>query len=154
MQFIKVGLIGCTLGVLVAMADEPKTVAKQAFSGFQERTNLVISNEKDWQQVWDKLNLKVTPKPERPNIDFKKESLLLVTQGQQTTGGYAITVVSVEADTNKPNAFRAVVEETKPAAGAMRIMSLTAPFHLVLLPCPNAQVQVQYRDKGSPKPGQ
>src|SRR5688572_22708155 len=64
-----------------------RTIAKAAFSGIQEPCQVVITNAADWEKLWSRHNVKTEPKEPVPNVDFEKESVLVVAQGQKRSGG-------------------------------------------------------------------
>jgi hypothetical protein len=123
-------------GAAVAFAAEGndariKVIAKGAFSGIQEPKQLVISNQTQFAEIWQKHNARNEPKKPAPAIDFSKESVLFVSLGQKRTGGYAVQVSDVQ---KKDGQTEIIVQTTSPKAGAMQIQALTAPFAIVAVP--------------------
>ena len=116
-------LLGC---VAPGPAGAPiRNLAKGAFSGIQEPKQEVIKDKATWQGIWTQ-HAKAGEKI--PEADFTKEMVLLVTMGQQRTGGYAIEIVRVELAGDR---LRISVKRTSPPPDAMTIQALTAPFQIV-----------------------
>src|SRR5688572_10830682 len=128
---VTVSLIFLMSGDLASAAEnskpEMRTIAKGTFSGIQEPSELVITNKTQWREVWAKSSKRVPPEP-TPEIDFSKESILLVSMGKKNSGGYAVTIDSVE---RKGEIIIARVIRKSPPEGAITIQALTAPFHIV-----------------------
>ncbi len=115
---------------------EPKSyslrnLTKGAFSGITEARQEVITNRNAWERVWAKHAVRSSPPQKLPEIDFRKEMVIVATLGQKTTGGYAIEIVSVVEAADR---LQITVKNTTPRPGAMTIQALTAPFHFVAVP--------------------
>jgi hypothetical protein len=105
-----------------------RTIAEGAFSGITQARQEVIKDQAAWSKLWRQHNRKAQPAGKVPEIDFAKEMVLVVTMGQQRTGGYAIEIVKVESAKGR---LRISVNHQSPPPGAMVIQVLTAPFHMV-----------------------
>jgi hypothetical protein len=105
-----------------------RTIAEGAFSGITQARQEVIKDKAAWRKLWNQHNLKGQAVSKIPEIDFAKEMVLVVTMGQQRTGGYAIEIVKVESAKGR---LRISVNHQSPPPGAMVAEVLTAPFHMV-----------------------
>jgi len=105
-----------------------RTIAEGAFSGITRARQEVIKDKAAWGKLWKQHNRDAQPAGEIPEIDFAKEMALVVTMGQQRTGGYAIEIVKVESAKGR---LRISVSHQSPPPGAMVTDALTAPFHMV-----------------------
>lgn len=114
-------------------ADDGKlrTIAKGAFSGVQEQTFQVITNDAQWKDIWRKHSALKKPVTAAPEIDFDKESVVFAALGQKRTGGYAIEVVRVETAGAKTEVL---LRTRAPAPGGFQLQALSAPFHIVAVP--------------------
>ncbi len=65
-----------------------------------------------------------------PEIDFNEEMILVVFQGEKSTGGYGIEINKI---VEKENAIEVLVIETLPGYGCMVTEALTSPYHIVKL---------------------
>ena len=65
---------------------------------------------------------------------------MFVSMGKKNTGGYAISIQSVEKG---DSGVVAKVVKKSPLQGAMTIQSLTAPFHIVAIPKTEGKVKFE-----------
>jgi hypothetical protein len=130
--------LGTIAGLLLIMSFAPamaesmpmRTLAQGAFGGIQLPKREVIKDAAAWEKLWAQ-HAAPTRGGERPQVDFSKEMVILVTMGRQTTGGYAIEITKVEPDREH---LRIMIKRTSPPPDAMTIQALTAPFHIVAVP--------------------
>jgi hypothetical protein len=121
-------IIGMLLVGMTAFAEEVKTIGKGAFGAIDQPLQVVVTNKTQWTELWAKHTADKLPKPEPPEIDFNKNSVVFVSAGRKTTGGYTIEVSDVRRSKDKTE----IVVTTKgPKEGALTIQALTAPFHIV-----------------------
>lgn len=120
--------LGMLLVGMTAFAEEIKTIDKGAFGAIDQPLKLVVTNKTQWTELWGKHNANKLPKPEAPEIDFNKKSLIFVSAGRKTTGGYTIEIIDVRRSKDK---VEVVVSTKGPKEGALTIQALTAPFHIV-----------------------
>ena len=102
-----------------------------SFSGIHERRRLIIRKEADWEAFWDDFTATVSPKPDRPDVDFSRHMVIAATMGQQSSGGYSI---SVEQVAEKDGTLYAAVQEVLPGVGCLATTALTAPAVAVSVP--------------------
>lgn len=105
-----------------------ETIAKNYYSGHNERKDYVIKEISEWRSLWDIVNAGVTPKPALPIIDFDDETVIAVFQGVHSTGGYSIEIVEI---LEKANSLEVTVKETSPSSGSNVTQAFTQPFHIV-----------------------
>lgn len=108
-----------------------RLLAKGNFSGFPEAKQEVIQTKADWERAWAKLSVRVKDADKVPVVDFSKEMVILVTLGQQRTGGYSIEITKVEEAGGK---LRISVQRREPDPGALVLQVITAPFHALAVP--------------------
>ncbi len=111
--------------------DKIRSIAKGAFTGFQEQTNLVVTNETQWAAVWQKHSIQASPAKALPKIDFEKETVLFAAAGQKRSGGYSVEISRVEEVDGKTVV---TITTRTPKPGGFTIQSLTTPFHIVAVP--------------------
>ena len=121
-------LLGVLLVGMTVFAEEIRTIGKGAFSAIDQPLQVVVTNKTQWAELWAKHTANKLPKPEPPEIDFGKNSLIMVTAGRKNTGGYMIDVTDVRRSKDKTEI---VVASKGPKEGALTIQALTAPFHIV-----------------------
>lgn len=104
------------------------TVDRGTHSAIQQAGYRVIEDNQRFAALWAELYRTRRPEPPMPDIDFEREIVVAVFQGQQPTGGYAVEVEAVQRIGR-----RAVVHvaQTAPEPDDMVTMALTSPYHLV-----------------------
>ncbi len=80
----------------------------------------VVTDPKSFQAAW-----KARGRGEPPEVDFTRHTVLLVDMGMRNTGGYAVTISSVE---RKDGKVVATVHSTAPGPGDMVTQALTSPW--------------------------
>ncbi len=105
-----------------------QTLANEAYSGVETKQNVVITDDKAWDKLWDDTYKIMDPKPDMPNVNFANETVVGVYLGMKSSGGYGIEVSKI-IDTGKE--YQVYIKETAPAKGMMSTMALTQPFHLI-----------------------
>jgi hypothetical protein len=108
-----------------------RTLFKGNFSGLQEPSQVVITNQAGWEALWQRHEVKVSPKTSPPEVDFSKEAVVVAALGQKKSGGYAIEIAEVR---QTPEGAEAIVKTRSPKAGTLTIQALTAPTHIVAVP--------------------
>ncbi|GBC98446.1 hypothetical protein HRbin17_00958 [bacterium HR17] len=98
----------------------------------------IVTNARDWSDLWRQVHRVVRPAPPVPSIDFTRYTVLAVFAGQKPTGGYTIRITRVTLQGQKAVVF---VREEVPERGAFVTHALTQPFHIVAVPRVNANVQ-------------
>jgi protease stability complex PrcB-like protein len=115
-----------------------KVIAKGAFSGIQQPEQIVITNATQWAELWKQHTVKREPKPELPEVDFSKQTLLFVSLGEKRTGGYSVEI----ADLLKENGKVVVLAKSHaPKPGGFQIQAITAPFIIVAVPKLDGKVE-------------
>jgi hypothetical protein len=114
-------------------AEPPKirTLAKGGFSGFQEPAEIVVTNATQWAEVWKKHSAQQKPAKPAPEVNFEKETVVLVSLGQKRSGGYSVEITGLEESDGKT---RVIVKTTAPKPGGIQLQAITSPFHIVAVP--------------------
>ena len=110
------------------------TIAKESYSGANKKENVIITNEKAWEELWDKIYSTQFPKPKAPDIDFKKEIVIGVLAGEFSTGGYSIEIVEIQQSNKQINVK---VKSKSPGPKCGVTSALTQPIHLAKMANPN-----------------
>jgi hypothetical protein len=108
-----------------------RTLAKGQFGGITKASHEIIKDQAAWKKLWEQNNVNAQPEVKIPKVNFAKEMVIMVTMGQQRTGGYAIEIVKIEPAAKRLNIS---VRRVTPPSGAMLIQTLTSPFHIVAVP--------------------
>lgn len=114
-----------------------RDVASGSQSNIEEATRQVIQDQEQWRKWWQRHNTveeriggKTRPKP-APKVDFEEETVLAVTMGRRSTGGYAIRFIEVR---RKEDVVTAVLQIKSPGPEEMVTMALTSPFAIIAIP--------------------
>jgi hypothetical protein len=70
-----------TLGRLLTAEQPSITVTREYFSGITQPREQLITTEAEWARVWAAIYSNRTPAPERPEINFAREALILSALG-------------------------------------------------------------------------
>jgi len=104
------------------------TIEKGYYGGHKPKAEYVIKDEKEWEKIWNSTYSICTPKPDAPTIDFSKDMVIAVYQGEFNTGGYGIEIKQI---TEGSNSLEVIVEETFPGPNDMVTMAFSQPYHIV-----------------------
>jgi len=115
---------------------EPSTPGPVAFSVLAEGTNASISEKpvnyriteaEEFAAMWDMLGRSDVI----PRVDFKKQEVLAVFDGERATSGYTIGVQQV---TNTEDTRIVEIAHTVPGEGCITAQSVTYPYVLIVVP--------------------
>jgi hypothetical protein len=111
--------------------------------GIRDRRRMVIRDRETWADVWKQIYSgpisfswvpggKPVPNvpPPLPEIDFSRNMLLVVTMGDEPSGGYDITVDGVYEHANQ---LEVVVRNVSPGRGCMTTQNVPQPVDIVQL---------------------
>jgi hypothetical protein len=127
-----------------SQAVEFETIAKYFNCGHTERKNYVITNKEDWEMLWDEVVSNSYPRPQAPDVDFSKHSLIAVFQGNQSSSGYSI---SVEKLVRRGKKLKVHVREVSPADACRVLLVITQPFEIILLDKLDEKESVRFKVK-------
>ncbi|HEX5869362.1 MAG TPA: protease complex subunit PrcB family protein [Longimicrobium sp.] len=100
-------------------------------SGFEERTQLVVRTQAEWEQAWRRMWKNHSPVPAAPAVDFEREVLVLAAMGTRSSGGYRVQVQHAAAH---PDHVVVRVIETSPGGGCVTTAALSEPVDVARLP--------------------
>lgn len=98
---------------------------------FQDKTNRVITNSSEFEQLWKDLHASRSPIPKLPEVNFEEYTVLASMMGVQSSGGFHITIQKVGVSGDMVGVQ---IEEVEPGQGCITISALTSPFHIVKVP--------------------
>lgn len=108
-----------------------RRLEKGSQSGVVEPRQVVIKDTASWERLWREHQSGNQPQRPAPEIDFAREIVIFVAMGQQSSGGFTIEIVNVEAS---QLGFRILFQRKGPPPDAMTTQALTAPFEIVAIP--------------------
>jgi len=108
-------------------------------SGLAQKKFLTLRTANEFNQLWS-IHTQINPAPQ-PKINFKKQMVLAVFMGEQHTGGYAIRIENI---IEREKMIHANVVFNKPKLGSNRIMMITQPNMIVVMPQSKKPVIYQF----------
>ena len=117
----------------------PKQVVDSSFSvifrsemgGAEKPSHLLIQNNESYIQFIESLKLDESQYANFLKVDFKKKDVLVLYQGQKTSGGYSIDIESV---VNDNSTIVVKKKEIQPKAGEIATTVITTPYCIALIP--------------------
>lgn len=116
-------------------------IASGQQSGVEKQREAVIRTAADWKALW----MEHSPDEPMPAIDFSKSVVAGVFLGQRNTGGYGVTISSVD---RKAKGLVVRWREQQPDPNLNVIQMLTFPFVLVRIDDADAKA-VTFRRSGA-----
>lgn len=104
-------------------------------SDVKEAGNHVIKDQAAWSALWAIHN---GGRSAAPAVDFSKSMVLAAFQGSQTSGCYSTAITDVYREDGVIKVRRV---DSEPGAGVICTMSITAPFHMVMVERSDARVE-------------
>jgi hypothetical protein len=95
--------------------------SSQATASSDAAAYRIIDNQAAWEAFW---SARPDPVPQ-DSIDFSRDIVLCVFRGQKPTGGYGISVTSIQ---RRGDNITVSLEMSDPAPGSMLTQALTNPF--------------------------
>jgi hypothetical protein len=106
-------------------------VLEEVYSGVSEPTERVVQDRATFRRLWDETQSIRTPKPEPPEIDFARESVVVVALGTRPTDGYRIRVENIQERTG---AVEVTVGKYAPGQNCLSTQAITKPIAIARMP--------------------
>lgn len=129
--FILLFLIGCSTPIPVVLKTSFHTLYKSDNGGAERSGYLHITNNEDFIKLIEGLKIDASEFNSLATIDFKENDVVVLNQGQKSTGGFSIDVASISWDNDILFIKKA---EKAPVKGAMVTMALTNPYCITIIP--------------------
>ncbi len=88
----------------------------------------IITSAEQWRGYWRAVHSGLPSPPPLIPVDFTRDSVIAVSQGQQTSGGYGIKILSVTVGSAGSTIH---VRQTEPDANCPVTPALTNPYYIV-----------------------
>lgn len=108
-----------------------KEIASGENAKYKKVKTIIITTQQEMDLAWVKMFNAHSRKPPIPMIDFETNQLLLVTMGEQVSGGHSIKVNSI---VKAAEGLVVTIENTKPGESCNTTSALIYPFQLVEMP--------------------
>ena len=125
LSLLLVTIFGCSAQKGKDRHDGYTIVKQESYGGRETAGNETITTQAELVKLYAELNIE-----EVPSIDFKKQNVVALFMGQKRTGGYTISIGSL--DVLNDTATIKVLETTP--EGGMATMALTAPYCIASIP--------------------
>lgn len=130
-------LIAAALAMFVAQATAPmRTIARGDQSGVDLERQVVVHTAAEWTALWRQH----APGQPAPAVDFAKETVIAVFLGSRNTAGYAVEIVSAEAE---QGSLIVRYRQRAPSPDAITAQIITTPFQIVAIPKATGDVRFQ-----------
>ena len=144
-----VTLLLATLALLGALQDKGvsvpySTLEKGTTSGFQSPLQMFVASEKDWIDLWEKRQGSNAPARTHPDVDFKRDVVVVAALGSKESGGYSIEIAKIVQ--TKENVV-VTVRIGAPPPGTTSKGGPTSPFVLVRMKKPDRPVTFVEEEK-------
>jgi hypothetical protein len=114
-----------------------RTVLESQNSQVQTPRRLVIRSEAAWEEVWAELQGQGASSATRPEVDFRKEIVLLAALGTKPNAGYT---VSLGPTVQVGDVVTATVRKVMPGARCGSADVVTHPFSIATIPATDLPV--------------
>ncbi|MEN8899470.1 MAG: protease complex subunit PrcB family protein [Nonlabens sp.] len=109
-----------------------------------EEKSIIIDNQRDLIAFYEQLNATRSPAFEVPVVNFKAQSLIVVSMGEKNSGGFTVTAPQfIEEGEETYYKFRYQF----PAKGSMVTMSMTTPGIVILANQPSDKISIRISKK-------
>lgn len=113
------------------------TIARGEDSGYVKTSQIVIENEEQWADLWEKHISNIEPSPPLPKVDFTREMVIAVFSGEKPTSGYPVEIVSVETKPSKiidHGLLIVKIRQRQPGKGEIVMDVMSQPQHIIKIP--------------------
>jgi len=111
--------------------DSYSVIYKSEMGGTDKAGHLLIQDNETYIQFIESLKLDESEYAKFLSVDFKKKNVLVLYQGQKTSGGYEIDIESIKHENQSILVKKKIVE---PKKGEMTTSVITSPYCVALIP--------------------
>lgn len=129
--FVVILLLSCTTPKPVVLNTSFSTIYKNSNGGAENAGYLHITNNEDYIKFIETLKIDESEFNKLVTINFKENDVVVLNQGQKTSGGYAIDVAQINWE-NETLLIKKL--ETFPTKDEMVTMVLTYPYCITIIP--------------------
>jgi hypothetical protein len=114
------------------------SVAFATFSGLTDSARVVIRDAARWRDYWSRIHSPFIPPPRVPEIDFRREMVILASLGRRPSLGYDILIQSARRDSA---GIEVRLRRSNPGRGCALGAAETEPVDLARIPASNQPVR-------------
>ncbi len=116
-----------------------EVVQQGTSSGIKDPIAKVISDQKEWEELWKRHVSVLVPQPPVPPVDFETESLAIIFAGEKRTSGYKVIVKNVAAEGND---VTVTYKLTEPPQNGFTLQVITQPFMILKVDKPSGTIKL------------
>ena len=116
-----------------------EVIQQGTYSGKKDTVAQVIDNKKDWEQLWKQHVSVLVPQPPVPDIDFENNVIAVIFAGEKNTGGYAVVIKTVSAETDD---VILKYRLTEPQPNSFTLQVISQPYAMVRIEKPKGTVKL------------
>jgi len=90
-----------------------------------------VSDSGLWRDLWFAMTANRIEPPDPPEVDFSRETVVVLILGERPTGGYAVTIAAV---VERRDEVEVVIDVITPEADAIVTQALTTPYYVAAIP--------------------
>ena len=124
-------IVACATPKTVVLKTSFHTLYKSDNGGSKLPGHLHINNNEDFIKLIENLKIDESEFNSLTAVDFNENDIIVLNQGQKSTGGYSIDVISVFW---KEDLLLIKKTEKLPSKGQMVTMALTSPYCITIIP--------------------
>lgn len=125
-------LLSCSSNAPKEVLDTTYSIIfKSDMGGTENSGHILIQNNESYIQFIESLKLDESQYANFLKVDFKKKDVLVLYQGQQTSGGYQIDIESLKNDNHTIVVKK---REIAPKKGEITTSVITSPYCIALIP--------------------
>lgn len=117
---------------------EVAVVPYRTTSGIVKRERIVIEDSAAWAALWPRVVGSHSPRPPLPRVDFSREVIVIASMGQQSSGGFTITI---DTATTMGDTLRLNITQRSPGPTCMTTAALSFPIALARVVRPKPPIQ-------------
>jgi hypothetical protein len=136
------GMTSCTGEAPPVPKDALALEVLNHYPGLREPQALLITDAAQWQIIWEQINVGRSEIPSLPSVDFQRHSLIVVSLGWRSTGGYNAAMELGSVGASKPHV---IVTELAPGDRCVLTLEETYPTFTALTPSPLHEVSFESR---------
>lgn len=131
LPFILTIFLSCTPSKTAVLDPTFLTIYKSQNGGSEKSGYLHIKNNEDYIQYIEGLKVEDSEFDQLTTVNFKENDVIILNQGNKTSGGFAIDVASISWE-NETLLIKKI--ESTPKKGEMVTMVLTSPYSITTIP--------------------
>lgn len=117
------------------------------YSGVSDSTETVVRDSVVWRALWERVTAPIFPKPRLPDVDFRREMIVVAAMGRRPSGGYDIVIDSAA---ESANGIEVVVRRTIPGERCLTSAAVTQPIDLARIPARPKPVRFRELEQSVP----